>query len=96
MFVPLLALVAVAAGLALLLGGRATTTTETQVIERMAARYLDDAGAGASPSDCAARPAVSDGLWLVVACVTGNGMRHEYYVDGYGRLVHTTRVKATS
>ena len=82
-FLPVLALIAVVAGIGLMLGGRAATTTETEVIERMAARYLADAGTGAARLDCEARPAVSDDLWLVVAC--GD---YEYFVDAYGRLVH--------
>ncbi|WP_297774772.1 hypothetical protein [uncultured Roseovarius sp.] len=90
-FAPILALVALAGGIGLLLGGRAVLTTETEVIERMAARYLEEAGAGAARSDCAARPAVSDDLWLVVAC--GD---YEYFVDAYGRLVHRNAPKVAS
>lgn len=80
---PLIAVVAMIAGIGLLLGGRAAMTTETDVIEQIAARYLQEAGSGASREDCAARPAVSDDLWLVVICG-----RYEYFVDAYGRLVH--------
>jgi len=83
MVLPLLALIAVVAGIGLLLGGRAVSTTETEAIERMAALYLDEAGQGAERSDCAARPAVSDDLWLVVTCG-----RYEYFVDPYGRVAH--------
>jgi len=90
-FLPVLALVAVVAGIGLILGGRAVTTTETDVIERMVARYLDEAGVGAARSDCVARPAVSDDLWLVVAC--GD---YEYFVDAYGRLVHRNAPGAAS
>lgn len=82
-------LVAVVAGLGLLLGRRAVSTTETQVIERVAARYVAETGAAAA--DCAARPAVSAGLWLVVACAG-----YEYFVDSYGRVVDVTRPKAAS
>ncbi len=85
-FLPLLALLAAVAGIGLLLGARAVTTTETEAIDRMAARYLDEAGTGAQRSDCAARPAVSDDLWLVVTC--GD---FEYFVDSYGRLAHSNR-----
>lgn len=80
---PVLALIAAVAGLGLKLGGRAVTTSETQVIDDIAARYLDEVGAGAAASDCAARPAMSPGLWLVVTCGA-----YEYFVDAYGRLVH--------
>ncbi len=82
-FLPLVALIAGVAVFGLILGGRAVSTTETDVIERMAARYLDEAGEGADRSDCAARPAASEDLWLVVACGS-----YEYFVDPYGRLAH--------
>lgn len=82
-------LVAVAAGLGLLLGKRAVTTTETDVIEQVAARYV--AETGAALTDCAARPAASTGLWLVVACAG-----HEYFVDRFGRIVDVTRPGAAS
>ncbi|MGI3210507.1 hypothetical protein ACROSR_05255 [Roseovarius tibetensis] len=91
MVLPLVALVAVVAGIGLLLGGRAVTTTETDVIERIAARYLDEAGEDAQRSDCSARPAASDDLWLVVTCG-----HHEYFVDAYGRLAHTNGPGSTS
>ena len=82
-FLPLVALIAGVAVFGLILGGRAVTTTETEAIERMASRYLDEAGKGAELSDCAARPAASEDLWLVVTCGA-----HEYFVDPYGRLAH--------
>jgi|AntRauTorckE5430_2_1112549.scaffolds.fasta_scaffold04418_2 hypothetical protein len=90
-FLPLVALIAAVAGIGLLLGGRAVSTTETEAIDRMAERYLSEAGAGAKRSDCAARPAVSDDLWLVVAC---GG--YEYFVDPYGRLAHSNRPEHAS
>lgn len=91
LFLPLIALIAAVAGFGLMLGGRAATTSETEVIERVAARYLDDAGSGAARSDCAARPAASDDLWLVVVCG-----HYEYFVDAYGRLVHVNGPEASS
>ena len=88
-YLPLLGLMAVVAGLGLMLGGRAASTTETEVIERVAARYVAETGAAAT--DCAARPAVSAGLWLVVAC-----RHHAYFVDSYGRVVDVARPGASS
>jgi len=88
---PVLALIAVVVGIGLMPGGRAVTTTETEVIERMAARYLGEAGRGAVRSDCAARPAVSGALWLVVAC-----RDDAYLVGAYGRLVHRNAVESAS
>lgn len=86
---PLLAVVLGGVALALLLGARAVTTTETQVIERVAARYL--AGGGAARSDCHARPAQSDGLWLVVICEAGGGGM-EYFIDRFGRVADARRI----
>lgn len=91
LFVPVMALVAAVAGIGLMLGGRFVGTTETETIERFAARYLAEAGAGAARSDCVARPAQSDGLWLVVACDLRGDERFEYFVDAYGRLAHANR-----
>ncbi|WP_294608183.1 hypothetical protein [Roseovarius sp.] len=96
LFVPLMALVAAVAGIGLMLGGRSVGTTETEVIDRFATRYLAEAGVGAARSDCAARPAQSEGLWLVVACDMRGGARYEYFVDGYGRLAHANRLERQS
>ncbi|MFN3209155.1 MAG: hypothetical protein ACE369_09165 [Roseovarius sp.] len=81
-FVPLLALVLCGAVLALLLGGRAATPSETAVIAVVADRYV--AETGAARSDCHATPAQSAGLWLVVTCQAINGAGVEYFVDRYG------------
>lgn len=86
---PLLAVSLGGVALALLLGGRAVTTTETQVIEQVAARYL--AEGGAARSDCQARPAQSEGLWLVVICEPGGGGT-EYFIDRFGRIADARRV----
>lgn len=88
-FLPVLALVAAVAVLGLLLGGRVATTTETEVIDRVADRYVSETGA--TRSDCAARPAASADLWLVVACAG-----HEYFVDSFGRVVDVARPGAAS
>ncbi|MCR9147083.1 MAG: hypothetical protein NXH74_07760 [Rhodobacteraceae bacterium] len=87
---PLLAVALGGVALALLLGGRAVTTTETEVIERVAARYM--AEGGAARSDCHARPAQSDGLWLVVICEAGDGGGMEYFIDRFGRVADVRRV----
>ncbi|WP_101068318.1 hypothetical protein [Roseovarius salinarum] len=91
-FAPLLALVGAAAVFGLTLGWKAATTTETQVIDRIAQRYLAEHGAGAAASDCVARPARSDGLWLVVSCRPARGAgAYAYFVDRFGRLAHAAR-----
>lgn len=88
-FLPVVALIAAVAGIGLLLGGRAVTGSETDVIERVAARYLAEAGPGAARADCSGRPAASPDLWLVVTC---GG--HEYFVDAYGRVTHVNAPEA--
>lgn len=86
LFLPLMALIAAAAGLGLLMGGRVALTTETEVIERIAARYLDEAGPQAARSDCGARVAQSKGLWLVVTCETEARAGVVYFIDRFGRV----------
>ncbi len=83
---PVAALVALAGVLGWLMGVRSTAPGETEVIERMAALYAEEGG---QPTDCAARPAASDGLWLVVRCACGGDRAvREYFVDDFGRLAH--------
>ena len=84
--IPLAAVVAAGVAMALLLGARAVTTTETEVIDRVAARYVAETGAGARPSDCAAVPARSAELWLVVTCAPDKGDGREYFIDRFGRI----------
>lgn len=81
---PVLALVALTGVIGFLLGARSATPGETEVITRMAALYVEEGG---QATDCAARPAASDGLWLVVRCDCGAASR-EYFVDDFGRLAH--------
>ncbi len=90
-FVPLLALVSFGAVVALLLGGRSVTTTETAVIEAVAERYV--AETGAARTDCHATPAQSAGLWLVVTCAGAEGGRVDYFVDRFGEVAHREEVK---
>ena len=89
-FAPVIGVIAGVAGIGLLLGWRAATTTETDVIDRIAVRYMGERGAEARRSDCRARPARSDGLWLVVICGAG-AQEYTYFIDHYGRLADTSR-----
>jgi hypothetical protein len=84
---PLVALVLAGGAFALLLGGRAATTTETEVIERVADLYLAQGSAEAARTDCAARPAQSPELWLVVICARASGEGRQYFIDRFGRVV---------
>jgi len=60
--------------------------TETDVINHYAALYVEAGPEGARVTDCAARPGVAAGVWLVVNC---GGTAHivQYRVDRFGRLV---------
>jgi hypothetical protein len=91
LFLPLVALVAAVAGLGLSMGGKAALTTESEVIEAVAARYLDEGGT--ARRDCLARPAVSDGLWLVVTC-SREGVGFEYFIDRFGRVADRSALKS--
>jgi len=90
-YAPLVAVVLALVALALLLGKRAVTTTETQVIERVVAQYLRETGATARRKDCWAVPATSQELWLVVSCAPADGARIDYFIDAFGRVTHAAR-----
>lgn len=77
-----------------LVWGRAALVTETEVIERYAARYLadrarDGTGDTARITDCHAVPGQAGGIWLVVVCGPGPGdpgRIYEYRVNRMGGL----------
>ena len=93
LFLPLVALVAAVTVLGLSMGRKAALTTESEVIEAVAERYLDEGGA--ARSDCRARPAVSDGLWLVVTCAR-DGVGIEYFIDRFGRVADRSVLEGES
>ncbi|MEP2642038.1 hypothetical protein [Roseobacter sp.] len=76
------------------MGWIAAFTTETDVINTYAARYLEDRahdeiGQGAKPTDCVAYPGKTHGIWIVVSCGPSHfdARRHyEYYVNRFGGL----------
>ena len=73
------------------LGVIAATITETDVINRYAQEYLRDAGAGASLTDCHARPGTAEpGSWIVVVCAGPDG-RRSYHVNRFGGLEYRDR-----
>ena len=69
----------------------ATPLRETEAINRWAAVYVAEAGAGASVSDCAARPSASAGVWMILRCVApGAETSPRVYVIGPdGALMET-------
>ena len=90
-FAPMIALVAASAVLGLSLGRKAANPSEAAVIARIAARYVAEAAGTAQISDCAARPATSEALWLVITCTPpggGENAAFEYFIDRFGVLEH--------
>lgn len=74
------------------LGVIAATLTETDVINRYAALYLEEAGAEARLQDCHARPGQeATGIWIVVVCVGPDGPR-SFHVNRFGGLEYRDRL----
>ena len=88
LFAPMIALVAASAAIGLSLGRKAMRGSETDVIIKVVARYIAEAGGGARPTDCTARPATSRNLWLVVSCIRPDGQGREYFIDRFGGVRH--------
>lgn len=65
-------------------GWIAATITETDVINRYAAQYVETQGGALS--DCVAYPGLGD-VWLVVRCARGQDAVYAYHVNRLGRLV---------
>src|SRR6056297_103550 len=82
-FLPVGILLLVAALLGYRQGWLMANMTETAAIQMMAARYVEEAGEGARPSDCWAQP--GEAVWLVVRCER-DGARWEYHVNRFGGL----------
>lgn len=60
--------------------------TETDVINRYAARYIDEAGPDASAADCAALPAEMRGVWITLHCAAPGGAPVIYQITRFGTL----------
>lgn len=68
-------------------GWQAAKITETDVINRYAAHYVDQTGGDLT--DCAASPAVEmAGVWLIVRCASPDlGTSARYLVNRFGSLI---------
>lgn len=83
---------AAVAGLGLIAGWRIASLSETKVIERWSARYVEEARASgdgaASVLDCVAVPVDGEGTpgWIAIRCGR-DGASVTYRVDRLGRLV---------
>ncbi|PVA12096.1 hypothetical protein DC366_02795 [Pelagivirga sediminicola] len=93
-YVPVIALVAASAVIGLSLGRKAARTDETDMISQIAARYVAEAGGAARVTDCTARPATSQVLWLVVTCMAPGREGREYFIDRFGAVRHVAHLPA--
>ena len=80
-FLPLAGLVAFAGYLGLQVG---QVPSETEIINRFAAAYLETAPSGASPTDCAATSHPDPHVRMVVNCVHPIGLTTTYFVGPRG------------
>lgn len=90
-----LALVAMAGALfSFRMGWIAATTTQMDVINKFAARYLenrlrDGTAEGAKVTDCVAYPGEDRGVWLIISCgpTPPDPVRsYEYHVNRFGNF----------
>ncbi len=84
-YVQLGVLLALALGVGVYLGTRDDVLTDSEIIEAMAARYVEETGG--APTDCFARPAPMDDVRLVVICAPSEGPARAYPVDARGNLM---------
>jgi len=83
-FLPLLGLLAFAGYLG---WQRGQIPSETDIINRYAAAYLDSAPAGASETDCAATSHPDEGIRMVINCLHPFGLTTTYYVGPRGEAL---------
>ncbi len=94
-FAPLAVITVLGGVWAFRLGWIAAHTTETDVINFYAQRYLEDRArdgipGGASLSDCVAFPGAARGIWLHIVCgpsPTDRSRQYEYEVNRLGQYV---------
>lgn len=85
LWTPIAALTVVTALVGLRAGWLHSNLNESDVINRAAQSYLQG-GQGRRPSDCSAQPARTQGLWLVVTCVSVTGAQEIYHATRGGDL----------
>ena len=84
LFLPLMALTAFAAYLGLQWG---KVPSETDIINRYAAAYMETAPSGANPTDCAATPHPDPAVRMVINCTHPFGVITTYYVGPRGEAL---------
>jgi hypothetical protein len=80
-FTPFAGLVIFAGMLGLRIGAQ---PTETDIINRYVAAYLETAPDGAAPTDCAAAPHPEPSIRMVINCVHSNDLTTTYFVGPRG------------
>ena len=80
-FLPLAALIALSAYLGLQHG---QVPSETEIINRYAATYLQTAPAGARPTDCAATTHPDPAVRMVINCVHPSGLTTTFFAGPRG------------
>lgn len=83
-FLPLAGLVVFAGYLGL---QRGQIPTETEIINRYAAAYLQTAPSGASETDCAASPHPDPAVRMVINCAHPFGLTTTYFVGPRGEAL---------
>lgn len=83
-FLPVVGLIAFAGYLGLREG---KVPSETDIINRYAAAYLEIAPSGASPTDCAATPHPDEAIRMVINCVHPFGLTTTYYAGPRGEAL---------
>ena len=91
-FTVLGAFLALVAVIGLRLGWLAASLTETDVIERYAAAYLAEAGAGAALSNCHAETGQGHWVKLRVICRHPDGREWRFGAGLWGQLVYVERI----
>lgn len=69
--------------------------SETALIDRVVAQYLDQSGEGARPSDCSATPGEQSGVRLVVTCRHRSGAVYVRQVGPRGAILPAAEGPAT-
>jgi uncharacterized membrane protein YebE (DUF533 family) len=87
-FLPVAGLVAYAAYLG---WQRGQLPSETEIINRYAAAYLEMAPEGAQPTDCAATAHPNEAIRMVITCLHSSGMTTTYYVGPRGEALPEPR-----
>ncbi len=85
LWTPIAALTVATAFFGVRAGWHVSDLTESDVINRAAANYLQG-GAERQATDCAAKPSEQKGVWLIVTCSSSKGAFEVYEASRYGKV----------